>query len=250
MRKTTKRRKLKKALVVTLVFCISLFALGATTPAYDNTTPPSRKPQTDISQAMNQEFDSLRKIYSKNKVIPKNLEKQIIFALSYFPELVDCKIEFRIVKGNNGIIAARPVYSGILRRSSKRSYLVTINDTSMSRRIPSFLNGTVNGQVGILGHELCHIVYFNNRTGFGLVGLGVAHVSTRYMDRFENKTDSMTIERGLGHQLIDWVDYLHKGFTALYGADAKLPFSDNPDRERYMSVSSIRRVMGKSNVYN
>ncbi len=244
------RRKLKKALVVTLVFCISLFALGATTPAYDNSTPPSRKPQMDISESMNLEFDSLQKIYGKNKTIPKSLEKQIIFALSFFPELVETKIEFRIVKSNNGIIAARPVYTSVLRKSSKRSYLVIINDTSVNRRIPSFINGTVNGQVGILGHELCHIVYFNNRTGLGLVGLGVAHVSTRYMDRFENKTDSMTIERGLGHQLIDWVDYLHKGFTEMFGPDAKLPFSDNPDRERYMSVSSIQRVMGRSKVYN
>lgn len=244
------RRKLKKALGVTFIICLSLFALGATTPAYDNFTPPFRKPQMDITQSMNLEFDSLQKIYSRNKIIPKSLEKQIIFALSYFPELVDTKIEFRIVKGNNGIIAARPVYTSVLRSSNNRSYLVIINDTSVNRRIPSFINGTVNGQVGILGHELCHIVYFNNRTGLGLVGLGVAHVSTRYMDRFENKTDSMTIERGLGHQLIDWVDYLHKGFTEMFGPDAKLPFSDKPDRERYMSVSSIKRVMGRSKVYN
>ena len=115
--------------------------------------------------------------------------------------------------------------------------------------MPSFVNAPVNGQVGILGHELCHIVYFSNRNSFGLIGLGVAHISTPFMDRFENKTDSMDIERGLGHQLISWVEYLHKGFRAMAGADASLPFEENTKRERYMSVGSIRRVMKGSLVY-
>ena len=223
--------------------------LGATTQPVDKISPPHRIPQEDISASMEAEFDSLYKIFGKNKVMPKQLEKQIIYALSFFPELIDTKIEFRLTKSTDGIISTRPFIGSVLKRASKRTYLVLINDTTSSRRMPSFVNGPVNGQVGILGHELCHIVYFSHRNSFGLIGLGVAHISTPFMDRFENKTDSMDIERGLGHQLISWVEYLHKGFRAMVGENQPLPFEEKPGRERYMSVESIRRVMKGSDVY-
>ena len=70
----------------------------------------------------------------------------------------------------------------------------------------------MNGQVGIIGHELTHILYFSQKNTFGLLNTGIAHVSTRYMDKFENKTDSVCIERGSGYQLIDWNIYLRNAF--------------------------------------
>jgi len=242
----------KRAVNFLIVFLLvggSLVALGANTPIVDSIPVPFKKPQLDITYSMNTEFDSLSKIYGHNKIIPKRLEKQIIFALSYFPELVDSKIEFRIVKSNNGIISTRPEFSGVLKSHSNRKYIVFINDTSADRKIPSFINGPVNGQVGILCHELCHVVYYSHRSGIGLVGLAAAYMNSHFVDRFENKTDSMDIERGLGYQLIYWVNYLHKSFEEMRGKNEPLPFKEKPDRERYMSVASINRVMSKSKVY-
>ena len=172
-----------------------------------------------------------------------------MYALSYFPELAAIKINFRIKKSNGGIISTRPTLGGLLRSSSKRRYLVTIYDSAAGRVFPSFANGPFNGQVGILGHELCHILYFNNRSGAGLLGLGIAHISTGFMDRFENKTDSLDIERGLGYQLIAWKTYLDKYFRTA-GWDAIPAFEKSPTRERYMSVEHIREVMAKSKVYS
>jgi hypothetical protein len=169
--------------------------------------------------------------------------------LSYFPELAGTKIDFRIKKSTGGIISTRPTLGSIFRRSSKRRYLVTIYDFIDGRTLPSFGNGPVNGQVGILGHELCHLLYFNKRTGTGLVALGIAHVSNSYIDRFENKTDSVDIERGLGYQLIAWKTYLDKYFRAA-GHNALPAFEKSPARERYMSVERIREVMAKSRVYS
>ncbi len=209
----------------------------------------TRKPEKDISQAMNSDYLLLKEKNSINKKIPMLFEKQVLYALSYFPELAQTRIRFEIKKSKGGIISTRPTVSSILRRSSKRSYIVIINDSTEGRRLPVFSNGGVNGQVGILGHELCHIICFQNKTGLGLMGIAIGHVSRKYMDHFENLTDSMDIERGLGYQLIDWNLYLEKGFRALVPPGSPNPFEKTGARERYMSVEHIRQLMAKIALY-
>ena len=209
---------------------------------------PSRKPIRDITDSINVDYTSLEKNYGDKKDIPAGYEKQILYALSYFPELAHTRIIFKIEKSASGIISTRPFTSSLLRRSSRRSYLVVINDSTEGRRMPTWLRCEVNGQVGILGHELSHIIYFSKQTGLGLLGLGVAHISRRFMDHFENKTDSVDIERGLGYQLIAWNQYLHDNFKAIR-PEALPSFITSPGRERYMSIEHIRQVMAKSSIY-
>ena len=211
-------------------------------------TPPSKKPLRDVRDSVTINYERLAKEFGENKEMPAGYEKQILFALSYFPELVHTKIKFQIKKSTGGIIDTRPTMSSLLRKSSKRTYLVAIYDSTDGRKLPTFSNADVNGQVGILGHEFCHIVYFNNCTGFGLMGLGIAHISTSYMDRFEHKTDSMDIERGLGYQLLAWKQYLEKGFKAMHPNEPAT--SEKPAApKRYMSVEQIQEAMAKNKIY-
>ncbi len=207
-----------------------------------------RKPLPDINEAMNSEYTQHKKQYGANKKIPLPFEKQVLFALSYFPELAQTAIRVKLKKSKGGIISTRPTLGGILRRGGKRSYIVVISDSIPGRLFPTFSNGGVNGQVGILGHEFCHILYFQKKTGLGLIGLGIAHISKRYMDRFENKTDSVAIERGLGHQLIDWNVYLQKAFRLIFPGVA-MPFEKSGTRERYMSIPHIKELMSRIALY-
>lgn len=180
--------------------------------------------------------------------MPASYEKQILIALSYFPELANAEIKFQVKKSSKGIISTRPSIGSLLRKSTKRSYIVIIYDSIEGRTLPAFSNCDVSGQVGILGHELCHIVDFNHRTGLSLVGLGIAHISKRYIDRYEYKTDSMNIERGLGYQLIAWKEYLYKGFDAMRRKHP-VPSQKSVTHKRYMSIEEIRGVMAKSKLY-
>jgi hypothetical protein len=107
----------------------------------------------------------------------------------------------------------------------------------------------VNGQVGIIGHELAHILYFSKKNSLGLIGTGVAHISRGYMDDFENKTDSICIERGLGYQLLDWNIYFRKAFNVKDVESGPDPFFTDTTRERYMSPARIRQVISKSKRY-
>jgi hypothetical protein len=207
------------------------------------------RPLPDITEAMNSAYASLKDSISADKQIPASVDKQVLYTLSFFPELRKTKIVFKVKKSKSGIISTRPTIGSIFRRSSKRRYLVIMNDSTMGRRLPSFTNSRVNGQVGILGHELCHILYFQRKSGFGLIGLGIKHLSKRFMDNFENKTDSLNIERGLGFQLMDWKAYLDKAFRTMNVDGFTNTFSEPAKRERYMSIESIKRVMAKSLVY-
>lgn len=208
-----------------------------------------RKPVKDISDSLQQQNPaSLMAQFGRNKSIPKQYEKQILYALSYFPDLVNTRIKFSVKKSADGIIDTRPTVGSIFRRSSKRTYLVFIHDSSTGRALPAFANADVNGQVGILGHELCHIVYFNNRTGIGLIGLGIGHISKKYIDRFEFATDSANIERGLGYQLMAWKQYLTNRFRAMY-TQGRTEIPSVEGRRRYMSVAQIKETMDKSGIY-
>ncbi|RYZ53081.1 MAG: hypothetical protein EOP49_08055 [Sphingobacteriales bacterium] len=230
---------------------VLLAGLFMATFPYTLNAQAARKPLRDISPAMEEEYTRLKKTGNIHKRIPEAFEKQILFALSYFPELKDTRIRFRLKKGGNGIIATRPAWSGIFLPASKRTYIVIINDSSGKKapRLPLWRNSGVNGQVGIVGHELCHILYFNNKSGLGLIGLGIRHVSKKYMDGFENRTDSVDIERGLAYQLIDWNIYLRKAFGMKNPEVGPDPFAQSDLQERYMSPATIRRIISKHPLY-
>ena len=235
-----------RLLTVLLLLAIIIFASISGLGQFE--TPPGKKPIVDITDCLSTCCAVLKKEFGENKEIPAAFEKQILFALSYFPELIHTKIKFEIKKSTGGIISTRPTMGSLLRKASKRTYLVTIYDSTDGRKLPVFANSDVNGQVGILGHELCHIIYFNNNTGFGLFGLGVAHISSGFMDRFEYNTDSMDIERGLGYQLIAWNEYLHKGFKAMHGNEP--PSSEKAGvHHRYMTIEQIKNAMAKNKLY-
>jgi hypothetical protein len=230
-----------------LVFCF----LAASFLSTSQSVAQLRTPVKDITARMNNEYLHNKKIFAENKSMPAEYEKQILTALSYFPELRETKITFTLVKSNSGVIETRPEWLSVFRNGKNRAYLVFIGDSSQKYTPPfKFRDSPVNGQVGIIGHELSHILYFSKRNTFGLLKTGIAHVSTKYMDHFENKTDSVCIERGFGYQLIDWNIYLRKAFGMKDPQNGPDPFLADSTRERYMSPERIRQVMKKSKAYD
>ncbi|WP_336516532.1 hypothetical protein [Pollutibacter soli] len=206
------------------------------------------QPARDISDSANIRYDSLEKIYGKNKVIPTQYAKQLIYALSYFPELVNTKIKLKIINSEKGLISTNLTFGSVFRKASKRTYIIKIFEPSAGSNIPLFVNAGINGQAGIFGHELCHIVYFGTKNTFGLIGLGISHVSVKYMDQFERNTDSADIARGLGYQLLAWKAYLNKGFAVM--RNDIIPHEEKyPGGKRYMSESAIQEQMSRTEKY-
>src|SRR5258708_40358317 len=65
------------------------------------------------------EYAALKERAGKNKKIPPDFENQILVALSYFPELVNTRIEFRF-KHTNTSFSTQPSITSVLQRRGRR----------------------------------------------------------------------------------------------------------------------------------
>jgi hypothetical protein len=191
-----------------------------------------------------EQYRMLKEEFGINKKLPPGYEKVALHALSFFPELKKNRIHFK-VRNNGAPASSRPAWGSLFRNAGKRTYMVFINSGKDSSRFGSiFLNASDSAQVGVIGHELSHVVNFSKETSLGLMGMGVAHISKPYMDRFEFYTDSLAIAHGLGYYQMEWAAIFDKMFS---GSGMQDPFKNKntPTGERYMSVATIQDYMRK-----
>ena len=105
-------------------------------------------------------YSSLLREFGNNKRLPKGFELQTLLALKHYPELRNTRINF-IVDDVSIPLSSRPHWSSMLRSAKNRTYLVIIdNEREGSREALLLKNQPFNAQVGIIGHELSHTVYY------------------------------------------------------------------------------------------
>ena len=196
------------------------------------------------------DINELRALYGHNKVYPEEFEKQILIALSFYPELKDHRVDFQLRKGY-APLSSRPTYGGLFRSSKKRKYKVFIS-TGRKDKWDSIIlkSAPFDAGVGVLGHELSHVLNFSRMSGLSLTGLGISHVSTKYMNRFEFLTDSLCIEQGMGNYLLAMSIYARKAFGAPDPEQLLVKGEKGNYEERYMSPATIRRYMADSRVHS
>ena len=188
-------------------------------------------------------FAYLKQTFGKHKKMPAQYEKEILTALSFFPELKDRRIDFVLRKGY-APLSSRPSFGGLLRSSRKRLYKVFIStgrgdgfDSINLSRAP------YNARIGVLGHEISHVKYFSGKSGLALTWLGVMHVSKSYMDRFEFRTDSLCIAQGMGDYLLSMSIFARGMFGSPDPEQLSVKGEMSQYKERYMSPATIRRYM-------
>ena len=151
------------------------------------------------------QLDELRAQYGNHKTMPAVYELSILIALSHYPELINTSIDF-IESPIHSTMAARPRSQGIL-EGRERSYIVYINNCKENTGfLPSELS--FNQLTGVMGHELAHICYYTGRTALHLFLDGMGYYLKDYRQSFEAGTDMITIDHGLGWQLVDFSEYI------------------------------------------
>jgi hypothetical protein len=138
---------------------------------------------------------------------PKEYEGACLIALSYYPELKDENIKFIYGKGAYSM-AARPAAKSLFRNRKNREYLIFINTQSKNKGL-LLPEVELNAQVGIIGHELAHILYYTGKSSFRIMLDGLGYLNKSYRAKFEKDTDKETINRGLGRQLLDFSSCTH-----------------------------------------
>jgi hypothetical protein len=150
-------------------------------------------------------IDELRKKHGWGKLIEDEYELPVLVALSHYPELDKLPIEFISVPLTSTMMAqprSKTMFDG-----RNRTYIVFLNSCKeCTGFLPSELS--FNQLVGVLGHELGHISYYSGRTGVQLLIDGFGYYFKQYRRDFEAGTDMMTLDHGLGWQLLDFTDFI------------------------------------------
>ena len=186
-------------------------ALGFTVPilAQDNPERRQKRKRVIFPKEVEQDKDSLKRVFGKNKDFIEPYELACLGALKHFPELQDTRIKFRYKKLKT-TMAARPTPLSVFRRPHKRTYLILINKYNPEIPLDSV---NFNGQVGVVGHELAHILSYENMSGWEILKMAVRYGNYNYRRKMERNTDLEALKRGLGWQILDYnrfaQDYKH-----------------------------------------
>jgi hypothetical protein len=159
--------------------------------------------QEEVAELM----DNIKCAAGNSISYPEEYEAACLLALSFYPELRDENIKFVYGKGAYSM-AARPAPASLFKNRKNREYLIFINTQSKNHGL-LLPQVDFNAQVGIIGHELAHILYYKGKSSFRIVLDGLGYMNKSYRAKFEKATDLETIKRGLGWQLFDFSSCTH-----------------------------------------
>ena len=156
-----------------------------------------------------------------NKIIPKSIAEEVAVALSYYPELKDTPIEFRFKeKIKKSFMQAQPKFLGIFKNKKNRAYFVMISE-SFQIENESFSISEVPSDVliGWIGHELGHIMDYQERSGFNLIQFGIGYLTShKFIKEAERAADTFAVSHGMGDYILATKDFIlnHAQLSKVY----------------------------------
>ncbi|MBL4580291.1 MAG: hypothetical protein JKY29_00615 [Gammaproteobacteria bacterium] len=206
---------------------------------------PRRAIREYLEHEQRMNYDALLIESGNNKSLPQGFELQALLALRHYPELRNTKINF-IVDDVSIPLSSRPHWSSMLRSAKNRTYQVIIDSELDGPRDALLLkNQPFNAQIGIIGHELAHTVYYLNRSFFGIIGNALCQL-TDCRIKFERATDRRLIDYGLGWQRFDHATFVRGRISQ----DRASAFTAEGGGGAYMSPAEIMRIMKGHEVYS
>jgi hypothetical protein len=143
--------------------------------------------------------------FGQNKQIPALIEKNVLKALSFYPELENTTIGF-IFKTNikTSVMQAQPVFMTLLRRRKNRRYRINISEyfKLINTQIP-IQQIPDDVMIGWIGHELGHILDYEGKSNAGMVSFGYRYYfHSSFVKHAEMVADSLAVERGMGNYIV------------------------------------------------
>jgi hypothetical protein len=143
--------------------------------------------------------------YRDKKKIPAIIEKNVLKALSFYPELKNTAISFVFKKRLKGsVMQAQPLFTSLLRRRTNRSYQINISALfRLTHSVTPIHQLPDEIMIGWIGHELGHIMDYESRSNRGLVAFGYNYLrSGKYVKQVEVIADTYAVNHGLGSYII------------------------------------------------
>lgn len=148
---------------------------------------------------------------TSNKTYPEILEKPILKALSYYPELNSVPIEFKLKKNiKKSTMQAQPKFNTLLRSRNKRAYVILIKAifelNTTSKPIQELPEDVL---IGWFGHELGHIMDYETKTNNQLISFGYNYLfSENTLKNAERIADSFAVSHGMRDYLMTTKNYI------------------------------------------
>lgn len=143
--------------------------------------------------------------FSRNKIIPEDIVRAAIKALSFYPELVNIKIEFRFSENiRKSVMQAQPLYLTMYKPRKKRSYLIKISRYFFLKGKKMHLHDLPEDVlVGWLGHELGHIMDYKRRDAWSMILFGIGYITSKsFIMSAERFADTYAVNHGLGDYIL------------------------------------------------
>ncbi len=149
--------------------------------------------------------------FDRNKTIPTELRNVILKALSFYPDLLDVKIDFEFNEHiRKSVMQAQPRYVSMLRARRRRSYLIKISRwfALKGERMPIH-ELPEDVLVGWIGHELGHITDYMRRNDWSMLLFGLGYYTSKsFIMAAERVADSFAIDHGLGDYILATKDFI------------------------------------------
>ncbi|WP_156798684.1 hypothetical protein [Gillisia limnaea] len=162
----------------------------------------------------------------ENKVVPEAIAKEVQIALSHYPDLRETPIEFRFKKKiKKSFMQAQPKFSGLFKNKKDRSYLIMISE-SFHIENEEFEISEIPSEVliGWIGHELGHVMDYQERSGFNLLIFGIKYLTSRgFIKEAERAADTFAVNHGMGDYILATKDFIlnHAHLSERYKARIK-----------------------------
>lgn len=201
LRTYLKKRKLTLALKFLLVFVVFV-QFNSDSQVYIETS---------------ETIDPSYKSMGYRKKIPELYQPIFNQVLSYYPELDSIRIIVKEAKISSSLNARPTPFSLLFRRRENRKYKIRIN-VKKGDSLALFSEATIKAQIGVLGHELAHIVDYNHRSLGGVFKRLFSYTTIKGKEKYEKEIDSMAVHAGLGEELHAWSSYVlnESNATKLY----------------------------------
>jgi hypothetical protein len=162
---------------------------------------------TDLNSFKTEDYGHFR----ENKKIPKVIEKEVLKALSFYPELQSVSINF-VFKQNikKSVMQAQPRIETMFNKKENRGYNINISSLfKLTHTAIPIHQIPADIMIGWIGHELGHIMDYHNRTIIGMIRFGFGYLfSTKYIQQAERVADTFAVMHGLGHYIIQTKNFI------------------------------------------
>lgn len=144
-------------------------------------------------------------------IYPESIKDEIELALGFFPQLSEVKITFKFKTDiNKSTMQAQPRFKSLFKPRSSREYYIFISEKfKISGQEFKTINVPSEVMTGWIGHELGHILDYENRSVLNLIWFGIRYL---YMEKHiieaERAADTFAVNQGMEDYILKTKNFI------------------------------------------